>query len=276
MKKILTVLFAMLLGVGLLVGCTQGEKDITVVSREAGSGTRSAFEEILGLKADEVQPSIVLDKTNNVLTEVSGNKNAIGYISLGSLNDTVKALNIGGVECSSANVINETYAMARPFELVYKKGDEQSDLAKDFAKFVLSSNAQSIISSKGYVSIRSGEEYKAQAGISGTLKVSGSTSVEPLFEALFAEYHKLNPSVELEMSATGSGSGISDAIKGTVTFGMSSRAIKDSEKESLEIINLCKDGIAVIVNKENTISNITLENLAKIYKAEIKKFSELN
>lgn len=274
-KKIFIVMLICLLAIGALVGCTTGaEKDIVVISRESGSGTRSAFEEILAIPADQVFSSIEFNQTNNVLTEVKINKRAIGYISLGSLNNDVKALNINGVAASADNVLNSSYAIARPFELVYNKGNGLSALAQDFANFVKSKESIEIINKKGYVAISEGLDYTS-ANLSGELKISGSTSVEPLFQSIFAAYNKLNPNVTLSLSANGSGTGIADAKAGKVDFGMSSREIKDSELESVNILNLCKDGIAVIVNKENTLDNITLENLAKIYKGEIKKFSAL-
>ena len=262
----------------ILVGCGR-EKNITVISREAGSGTRSAFEEIIGIDSGDVKASIISDKTNNVLTEVSNNINALGYVSLGSLNQSVKALKVGGVEASSDNIVSGKYAMSRPFELVYNTQNGLSQVASEFARFIKSAEAQTIVVEEGYVPvINNAVEYVASESFESkqTLKVSGSTSVEPLFEKLFAKfesYHSGN--VALEMTANGSGTGISNASAGTVDIGMSSREIKDSEKEKVSVITLAKDGIAVIVNHDNAISDISIESLNKIYSGEIIKFSAL-
>ena len=262
----------------VLVGCG-GEKNITVISREAGSGTRSAFEDIIGIDSGDVKASLISDKTNNVLTEVSNNINAIGYVSLGSINDTVKTLKVGGIEASSENIVSGAYAMSRPFELVYNTQKGLTQVAGEFASFIKSSQAQDIIVTEGYVPVvDNAVEYVASTSFETkqTLKVSGSTSVEPLFEKLFAKFESFHSGkVALEMTANGSGTGISNASAGTVDIGMSSREIKDTEKEKVSVITLAKDGIAVIVNLDNVVSDISVLSLNKIYAGEIVKFSEL-
>ena len=262
----------------VLVGCA-GEKNITVISREAGSGTRSAFEDIIGIDSGDVKASLISDKTNNVLTEVSNNINAIGYVSLGSLNDTVKALKVGGVAASSENIVSGTYAMSRPFELVYNTQKGMTEVTTQFVRFIKSTQANEIIAHEGYIPVvNDAKEYEVTTSFESkqVIKVSGSTSVEPLFEKLFAEFESFHSGkVALEMTANGSGTGISNATDGTVDIGMSSREIKDSEKEKVSVITLAKDGIAVVVNLDNSVSDISIESLNKIYSGEIVKFSSL-
>ncbi len=272
------VMFMMSAMTIVLVGCG-GEKNITVISREAGSGTRSAFEDIIGIDSGDVKASLISDKTNNVLTEVSNNINAIGYVSLGSLNDTVKPLKVGGVEATSENIVSGTYSMSRPFELVYNTQNGMTNVTAEFANFIKSSQANDIIVAEGYIPVvNDAKEYEVTTSFDSkqVLKVSGSTSVEPLFEKLFAEFESFHSDkVVLEMTANGSGTGISNATDGTVDIGMSSREIKDSEKEKVSVITLAKDGIAVVVNLDNPVSDISIESLNKIYAGEIIKFSSL-
>lgn len=287
MKKFTAILLVVLtvLTLGILAGC--GEKDIFVVARDANSGTRGAFEEIIGIKDAEPKPvfDAELDSTGNVITNVSGSTNAIGYISLGSLNDTVKAVTVNGVKATTANVINGTYKISRPFLVVTKKGATLSAFAQDFQKFLASSQAQAIISDEGYVStVANAPTYAKDASITYTsltaadkLAFDGSTSVEPLMKELIKKYVELTGAAEtlFPYNATGSGDGIKAATNGTAIFGTSSRELKDTEKTSLDELILCKDGIAVIVNKGNSIDNLTLEQIKQIYLKEITKWSEL-
>lgn len=257
------------------VACTNDS--IVVVSRESGSGTRGAFEEILGIKESEVKATIISNSTQEVMTTIAKNKRAIGYISLGSLNDTVKSLKINGVEATNDNVLADTYKLARPFNLVTNKEVELSDVASEFMNFIKSKEAQEIISAEGYVAtVSDATPYIPTKKVSGALKVSGSTSVEPLLQVLvdkFNEFH--DGKVAPEISATGSGAGIKDTNNKTVEIGMVSRVVSDDEQKTLNVTQLCKDGIAVIVNKDNALNDITIENLAKIYKGEIKSFADI-
>lgn len=283
MKKIFTVLIALFLvaSVSAFAACgnSETEREMMVISREAGSGTRGAFEEILGIKATEIYYDLIGDKTNNVMTAVANNKWSIGYVSIGSLNDTVKAISVGGAAPTAANVLNSSYTIARPFLMVHKKDATLSAIAQDFKLFLASSQAQEIISARGYVAtVQNAQTYTAPAGMSGTLSINGSTSVGPVMVALAAKYVELNSGVsvnDITIDQTGSGTGITTATAGNCDFGMSSRELKESEEAALTKITVCMDGIAVIVNKENQITNISLENLIKIYKGEIRKFSEM-
>ncbi len=283
MSKFIKLICAFVItGIFALGGCSAGggesERDIMVISRESGSGTRGAFEEILATAGD-IHYDLIADKTNNVITAVTNNKWAIGYISLGSLNDAVKALSINGVTPTAESVSDNTYAIARPFLVVSKKNRQLSSIAQDFKLFLSSAQAQSIITQKGYVSsVQNPVTYTPQPGMSGTLSINGSTSVGPLMVSLAAKYIELNSAVsvsDISIEQTGSGTGITTAIAGNCDFGMSSRELKQTEETELTEMTLCMDGIAVIVNKENSINNIAIENLKKIYTGEVKRFSQI-
>lgn len=278
MKKIIGVIVAIFLMTGLFAACGQTSDEIFVISREAGSGTRGAFEELVELEEyDDSNSDLLAGSTNNVITEVVNNKNGIGYISLGSLNAEVKALKIGGVQATTANIIDGTYEISRPFLVVYNTDAQLSDIAEDFKTFLTSSQAQAVISDKGYVStVANPATYTAPESISGTVSLNGSTSVGPLMEALAAEYIELNDLSDDSITVTqvGSSAGVAAAMEESCDFGMASRNLKDSETGLTEMV-LCKDGIAVIVNKNNTIIDLTMANLKKIYLNEITNWSEL-
>lgn len=272
MKKILSVIAALVCGICVLAGCG-GEKNITVVSRPESSGTRSAFMEIIGLE-NTLPTTIIQETTNAVLTEVKGNKNAIGYISLGSINSDVKVIKINEVEANAENVINGSYKISRPFEIVHK--GELNELQQDFKKFLLSQQAQAIVN-KDFVSVHQNAlPYAALGNLSGTISISGSTSVSPLMNELVGVYQKLNPNVSFSISEGGSGIGIQNAITKTTDFGMSSRELKESEKAECESFTLAKDGIAVIVHSSNPIQTLSVKQLKMIYSGEVTKFSQLS
>ncbi|WP_243343718.1 substrate-binding domain-containing protein [Anaerococcus sp. AGMB09787] len=255
---------------------------ISLVSREDGSGTRGAFTELVGLveKTDDGEEDLtsteanVQNTTNGVMTIVAQDKGAIGYISLGSLNDTVKAVKVDGVEATEATVESGEYSLFRPFNLAYKE-DAITDLGKDFLKFIASPDGQAIVSENGYVKIKEGEAYEA-SGMSGDLKIAGSTSVSPLMEKLIEAYKGLNPDVNIEMQSIGSTEGINTTLDGASEIAMASRELKDEEKEQLTPVVIANDGIAVIVNKENPIEELTSEQIQKMFKGEIADWSELN
>lgn len=256
---------------------------IAVVSREDGSGTRGAFVEIVGiLEEDEngeeidmtTQEADIQNSTNGVMTTVAGNPSAIGYISLGSLNDTVKALSIDGVEPTAETIIAGDYAIARPFLLVTKGAPAEGSIEEDFLKFAHSKEGQDLAEQEGYVRVAGEEEYEA-AGLSGSITVAGSTSVTPLVEVLVEAYTAHNPDVTIEIQSTGSSAGIQAATEGTAQIGMSSRNLKDEEKGELEELVLAQDGIAVIVNTENPLADMSLENVKNIFLGEMADWSEL-
>lgn len=255
--------------------------DFTVVSREEGSGTRGAFVELVGLEEEvdgekedmTTQEAVVQNSTNGVMQTVSGDSEAIGYISLGSLNDTVKPLNIEGVEATEENIVNGSYKISRPFNLAFKEA-ELNDLAKDFLKFCISEDAQALSLEEGYVPLQETEKYEA-VGTSGKLTVAGSTSVTPLIEKMAEKYKELNPDATIEIQSTGSSAGIEAVIDGSADIAMASRELKDEEKEQLAVEVIATDGIAVVVNKDSKVEDLTLEELKQIFKGELTNTSEL-
>lgn len=284
MKKVFGIILAalMVVGFGAFAACgnSDAEKNIFVVSREAGSGTRSAFEEIIGINNNtDLEFDAQENSTNNVITTVENNSDAIGYISLGSLNTKVKALKIDGVEASAAKVKDGTYKIARPFLIVTKKDTALTGLSVEFNKFLTSKQAQDIIAAEKYVTVvDSPALYTAPETMpAGDVSINGSTSVDPLMDKLIGKFVEITgvAATRFSKTATGSGDGIKAATDGNAIFGMSSRELKATEKTTLNELVLCKDGIAIIVNKGNSLSDITLVDLTKVYKKEIAKFSEL-
>ena len=302
-SKILLIVAAVLMLSMVFVGCTQeapkqetpsapetpktpaanfdDNKDITVVARDAASGTRGAFHEIMkiivkenGTEVDKlVVGALEFDGTDKVITAVEGDKYGIGYISLGSVSERIKAVAVNGAEPSVENVKSGAYSVSRPFLLV-TKGTE-NDLVKDFLKFTESTQGQKITNDMNFIGVvDSPEEYTA-SGMSGTIKVAGSTSVAPLMEKLREAYQELNPDVTFETQAQGSSQGIKAAIDGSYDIGMSSRELKEEEALQLNRYVLAIDGIAVIVNKENPKSDLASEDITNIYTGEITKWSEV-
>lgn len=254
---------------------------ITVISREDGSGTRGAFIEITGIeekdgdqKVDKTTIDAVVQKsTNAVLMTVNGDKNAIGYISLGSLNDSVKAVKVEGVEASAENVLNASYKIARPFNIVYK--GELNGLKKDFIDFMMSKEGQEMVLENKYVQVdTAAPEYK-QNSESGKLVIGGSTSVTPLMEKFAEKYMEMYPEVKIEIQATGSSAGIQAAIQGAADLGMASRDLSDEEKAELTNVVIAKDGIAVIVHNDNAVEDLTLDQIKAIFVGDIKTWGDI-
>lgn len=279
MRNILAAVLSAGLMAASLTGCAGGDRKITVVSREDGSGTRSAFVELMEVVdadgKDATTPSAEINNsTNGVMMSVSGNPDAIGYISLGSLNDTVKAVKVDGVEASADNVKNGAYAVARPFEICYKE-ENLDDLAKDFISFIMSKDGQQIIADNHYIAVNSNASY-TPAGLKGTISVNGSTSVGPVMEKLAAKYQELNSGAVVQIQQTGSGAGITAVTSDACNIGMSSRALKQAELDKgLSELKIADDGIAVIVHKDNKVDNLTSEQIKKIYLGELKNWSEI-
>lgn len=296
MKKVLSLGLAALLMVGALAGCGNsdgssvgkgksgtGTDTISVLSREEGSGTRGAFIELLGIEEKDANgkktdKTIATAETTNstsvMITTVEGNKAAIGYISLGSLDKSkVKDLKVDGAEATAENVKNGTYKVARPFNIA-TKGDA-AGAASDFIKFILSAEGQAIVEKNGYISDGNNGSYTA-SGQKGKITVGGSSSVTPVMEKLKEAYVKLNPDVTVDVQQNDSSSGMKGAIDGIYDIGMASREVKDSEKESgLVPTKIAMDGIAVIVNKANGLDEIKSEQISGIYKGEITKWSKV-
>lgn len=255
-------------------------KTISVVTREEGSGTRDAFTELTGVlvkdgdnKTDNTTTSAVtINSTEAVITNVKDNEAAIGYISLGSLNDTVKALNIGGVEATADNVKSGDYAVSRPFNIAYK--GELSDVAQDFVDYIMSSDGQKIVSDNGYVTVSENAAYSGKKP-SGKISVAGSSSVSPVMEKLAEAYQKVNTNAKVEIQTSDSSAGMQSAMGGTCDIGMASRDLKDEEKSALKVETIAKDGIAVIVNNANTCDDLTLDQVKSIYTGETTVWSDI-
>lgn len=251
---------------------------ISVISREEGSGTRGAFVELMGV-VDEDDNDIttvnaeITNSTSVMLTTVAGNPAAIGYVSLGSLSDEVKAIKVDGVAATVEDINNGTYKVARPFLVAYKDGS-LTDVAQDFLNYIMSDDGQAIINEEGYISVAEGNTYTA-SGMSGRIVLAGSTSVSPVMEVLADAYKALNPDVTIEIQQTGSGAGITSAIEGVCDFGMSSRALTDEEAAELVNTQIATDGIAVVVNNENPVEDMTSDQIKGIYLGEITDWSEI-
>lgn len=281
-KKILATVAAGLIAMASLAGCgstgssssTGGfdtKSNISVITREDGSGTRSAFIELTGVQEEKdgtktdntLSSAIVQSSTQAVLTGVAGDPTAIGYISLGSLNDTVKAAKIDGVKPTSETVKDGSYKISRPFNIATK--DNLSEAAQNFIDYILSKEGQEIVN-KDYVEAVDNAEPFAGAKGKGKVKVGGSTSVSPVMEKLAEAYQKVNKDVTVEVNTSDSSTGMSQAAEGTVDIGMASRELKDSETaKGIKGTVIAKDGIAVIVNKSNTVEDIKLDQLKGIY-----------
>ena len=277
MKKFFALALSLVTALALFTGCSSANSTITVVSREDGSGTRGAFVELMGILQDEKDLTVgtaeITNSTSVMLSTVAGNKNAIGYVSMGSLNDTVKALDVDGVAATVENINNGTYPIARPFNIATKEG--LSELAQDFINFILSADGQAIIEEKGYISVASGTPYTA-SGLTGSITLAGSTSVAPVMEVLADAYKALNSGVTIEVQQSGSSAGMTSAIEGVCDIGMSSRELKQSELDAgLTATMIARDGIAVIVHPESSVSGLTSDQIQKIFTGAITDWADV-
>lgn len=255
---------------------------IAVVSREGGSGTRGAFIELMGIEEKDADgnkndrttdEALIANSTNVVMTQVAGNEGGIGYISLGSLDNTVKALKVDGTEATVDNVIAGTYKVSRPFNIA-TKGDI-SEVAQDFINYIMSAEGQQIINDNKYIPVDSAAAAFTSNNAEGTVVVGGSSSVSPVMEKLAEAYKAVNTNAKVEIQTTDSSSGMKAAIDGTVDIGMASRELKDEEKAELTPTVIAMDGIAVIVNNANPIEDISSEQIKQIYVGEITDWSEV-
>ena len=279
-KKIVGLVLALLLGAS--AACAEMSGEITVVSREEGSGTRGAFVELTGVEAknaegmkvdNTTEEAVVTNSTNVMMTTVAGDASAIGYISLGSLNDTVKAVQIGGVDATVENIKAGTYSLARPFNIAVK--EVLSDVAQDFVSFILSAEGQAVIAENKYIPLDDAPAYAGKQ-VAGKIVVAGSSSVTPVMQKLKEAYQAVNPSAEIEVQQSDSTTGMQSAMDGICDIGMASRDLKDSEKEAGLIgTTIAMDGIAVIVNQENPVETLTLEQVKAIFTGEITDWSEV-
>ena len=301
-KRLAMAVSAAVLALGLfgLFGCASGNGDgasgatdggasastspsgeVSVYSREDGSGTRGAFIELLGIeekdangdKVDLTTPTAAITNSTSVMmTSVAGDANAIGYISLGSLNNTVKALSIDGAEATAENVKSGTYKVARPFNIVTKDG--VSDVAQDFIDYIMSSDGKKVVEENGCISVADNAgSYKA-SGKSGKIVIAGSSSVTPVMEKLAEAYKALNPDVAIEVNQSDSTTGVNMATEGTCDIGMVSRELKDSES-GVKATVIAQDGIAVIVNPDASIDELTSDQVKGIYTGELTTWEDV-
>ena len=296
MKKSVSLLLAGLMLCGALAGCggnnntaentdSQTEQTsestgmsgaIHVVSREDGSGTRGAFVELTGVEDDNGDNTTVdaeiANRTDAVLTTVAGNEAAIGYVSLGSLNDTVKAVTVDGVEATVDNVKSGTYTLSRPFNIATK--GEPTGVAADFINFIMSADGQAIVG-EDYITVNDEAEAFTSDGSSGQITVGGSSSVSPVMEQLIEAYEAVNPNAKIELQTSDSTSGMTGAMDGTFAIGMASRELKDEEAAQLTGTAIALDGIAVIVNTANTVENLTMDQIRSIYVGETTDWADV-
>lgn len=255
-------------------------KDISVVSREDGSGTRGAFIELTGVEEKDADgnkvdnttlDASITNSTEVMMTTVSGNDYAIGYASLGSLNDTVKAVKVGGVEATADNINAGTYTLARPFNIV--TGDSVSEVAQDFINYIMSEDGQKIISDNGYIEVENTGSFTSSE-VKGSIVVAGSSSVTPVMEKLKEAYAKVNSNASIEIQESDSTTGVNSAIEGTCDIGMASRDLKDEEK-GVKATAIAKDGIAVIVNNNNTIDDLTVDQIKDIFTGAVTTWADV-
>lgn len=298
MKKFISYILMVSMAVSFLIGCGSNASNsaiasaaeaasfntgmsISVVSREDGSGTRGAFIELFGIevKNDDgtkkdmtTKEAIITNKTDVMMTNIASDEYAIGYISLGSLNNTIKTLEINNVAANTENVKNGTYKISRPFNIA--TNGEATGLAKDFIDFILSSDGQAVVAGS-YITVDDNAAPYAGDKPTGKIVVAGSSSVTPIMEKLKEAYIEINPGATIEIQMSDSTAGMTGAIDGTCDIGMASRGLKDSEKETLTSIEIALDGIAVIVNNNNSATNMTVEDVRKIFTGEAVKWNEV-
>ena len=258
------------------------DQDITVITREDGSGTRGAFIELTGVEEKNdagekvdmtTEAAATQNSTNGVMTAVANDETAVGYISLGSLNDTVKAVTVGDVEANAENVSNGTYTLARPFNIV-TNGEATDPVAVDFIAYCMSADGQALATEEGYIGAEGAEYTSTQP--SGSITVGGSSSVSPLMEKLIEAYAAVNPNATIEMLTTDSTTGVTGALDGTYTIGMASRELKDTETaEGATATVLAMDGIAVVVNPANTTADLSVDQIKSIYTGEATVWADV-
>ena len=286
MKKAIAFALAAMTAVFAFTACTAGAAlgDITVVSREDGSGTRGAFIELTGVEVKNdagdkedmtTEDAVVVNSTSVVMTTVAGDVNAIGYISLGSLNDTVAAVDVDGAPATVDAIKDGSYKVARNFN-VATKGELTNEAAADFLDFILSAEGQAVVEENKYIAAVEGAPAYAGDKPAGKVVVAGSSSVTPVMEKLAEAYKVVNPNAEVEIQMSDSSTGMTSAIDGICDIGMASRELKDSELEAgLTPTVIATDGIAIVVNNQNTNTALTSEQIRQIFTGEITAWNEI-
>ena len=286
LKKCLGAVLLMAAGAGsccFAAGKWNKRSQINVISREDGSGTRGAFIEIFGIEKKNAEgkkidytteEAAITNSTAVMLSSVAGDKYAIGYVSLGSLNNSVKALQIDVAEASVENINNGSYKISRPFNIAVK--DNLSEVATDFVNYILSDEGQNVIAANKYIKVKTSGSFQTKAP-KGKVVVAGSSSVSPVMEKLIEAYKKINPNATLELQTSDSTTGVTNAINGTCDIGMASRSLKSSEKEKgVNEVTIAIDGIAVIVNQENPTVGLTKAQIESIFTGKVEKWNKIN
>ena len=301
LRKLLTLTLAVVMTTAVFTGCgsdkssgenagTEGTEavsewdatnDITVVSREDGSGTRGALIELFGIEQKDAEgkkvdyttvEATITNNTEVMMQTVSGNEYAIGYVSLGSLSNDVKAVKIDGAEATEENIKNGTYKVFRPFNIATK--GEISDIAQDFINYILSEEGQKVVSDNGYIALDGAKPFESN-GATGKVVVAGSSSVTPVMEKLKEAYLKVNPEAEVEINQSDSTTGMTNTMEGICDIGMASRELKEEELAELTPIVIANDVIAVIVNKESTVDELSSEDVKTIFTGEAVTWDEI-
>ena len=305
MKKFISLLAVITMVAGMAVGCGNSassdssdaastkdsaeasadwdsSSDITIVSREDGSGTRGAFIELFGIEEKDAngekvdnttEDAQITNSTSVMLTTVAGDDYAIGYVSLGSLDDSVKALKIDGAEATAENIKSGDYKVSRPFNIA-TKADLDNDVAKDFIAFIMSKDGQKVVEDNGYIPVDDAKDFEG-TNPEGKAVVGGSSSVSPVMEKLIEAYKTVNPNAEIELQTTDSTTGMTSTIDGSYDIGMASRELKDEESAELTSQVIATDGIAVIVNKNNPTDELTADQVKSIYTGEALTWDEV-
>ena len=282
-KKIVGILTAALIGTTAFASVVSAASGtINVISREDGSGTRGAFIELFGIEEEKDGEKVdmtttdasITNSTSVMMTTVAGDENAIGYISLGSLNDTVKAVKIDGAEASAEAVADGTYKVSRPFNIV--TGEKVSDAAQDFINYIMSADGQQIVEDNGYIKAETEGETYAAGDAEGKVVVAGSSSVSPVMEKLKEGYEAAQDKVTVEVQASDSTTGVTSVADGICDIGMASRELKDEETEQgLTPTVIATDGIAVIVNTTNEVEDLTSDQVKAIFTGETTEWEDL-
>ena len=282
-KKIVGILAAAVIGTtAFATAASAASGTINVISREDGSGTRGAFIELFGIQEEKdgekvdmtTEDASITNSTSVMMTTVAGDENAIGYISLGSLNDTVKAVKIDGAEATAENVANDTYKVSRPFNIV--TGEKASEAAQDFVSYIMSADGQQIIEDNGYIKADTEAGAYEATDAEGKVVVAGSSSVSPVMEKLKEAYEAVNKNVTVEVQQSDSTTGVTSAAEGICDIGMASRELKDEEKElGLTATVIAQDGIAVVVNTSNETEDLTSDQVKAIFTGETTEWEDL-
>lgn len=283
-----------LVGAFAIIGCSSsgqesgaqnsaGTEQISVYSREDGSGTRGAFIELFGLEEKDAQgnktdtttdKAAITNSTSVMMTSVANDPNGIGYISLGSLNDSVRAIRIDGVEATADNVKSGSYKVSRPFNIVLS--DMSNAAANDFVTFVMSADGQAIVEDNHYIAVNDTAQPYQKGDVSGKVVIAGSSSVTPVMEKLAEAYESVNPAVTIEVQQSDSTTGVNMAIEGTCDIGMASRELKDSEVAAgVRSQPIARDGIAVIVAPSSSVDELTSQQVKDIFSGVAKTWADV-